>query len=129
MKPPAENIERRKLVSVPLDNATLEDDGDWVGVVTTWKMPGALEGIATSDLLRVQKRISEDKWRENSRATAWVGKAIADVLNLDIREPAVKKRIMGMIKIWLETGALKIVEEEDESRHKKEFIEVGEWAV
>jgi hypothetical protein len=36
---------------------------------------------------------------------------------------------MGMIKIWLEIGALKIVEDEDETRHKKEFIEVGEWAV
>jgi Arm DNA-binding domain len=49
------------------------------------------KGVTTSDLLRVQKRVSEDKWRENSRATAWVGKAVADVLNLDIREPAVKK--------------------------------------
>jgi RecA-family ATPase len=32
MKPPAENIEWRKLVAVPLDNATPEDEGDWVGV-------------------------------------------------------------------------------------------------
>jgi hypothetical protein len=129
MKPPAETIEWRKLVSVPLDNATLENEGDWVGVVTTWKMPGALEGVTASDLLRVQKRVSEDKWRESGQATAWVGKAIADVLNLDVREPAVKKRIIGMIKIWLEKGALKIVEGEDQRRHKRDFIEVGEWAV
>jgi hypothetical protein len=126
MKPPAENIEWRKLVSVPLDNATLEDEGDWVGVVTRWKMPGALEGVTANDLLRVQKRIAEDKWREDSRATAWAGKAIAETLNFDVREPAVKKRILGMIKIWLASGALKIVEEADESRHKKEFIVVGE---
>jgi hypothetical protein len=128
MKPPAENIEWRKLVSVPLDNATLEDEGDWVGVVTKWKMPGALEGITTSDLLRVQKRVSEDKWREDSRATAWVGKAVAETLNLNVREPAVKKRIMGMIKIWIDSGALRIVEADDDRRHKREFVEVGEWA-
>ena len=128
MKPPAENIEWRKLVSVPLDNATPEDEGDWVGVVTKWKMPGALEGVTASDLLRVQKRVSEDKWREDSRATAWIGKAVAETLNLNVREPAVKKRIMGMIKIWIDSGALRIVEADDDRRHKREFIEVGEWA-
>jgi hypothetical protein len=84
--------------------------------------------VTANDLLRVQKRIAEDKWRENPRATAWVGKAIAETLNLDVREPAVKKRILGMIKIWLASGALKTVEEPDENRHKKEFIVVGEWA-
>ena len=26
-----------------LDNGTEEVEGDWVGVVTTWKMPGALD--------------------------------------------------------------------------------------
>jgi hypothetical protein len=129
IKPPAESVEWRKLVSVPLDNSTEETEGDWVGVVTKWKMPGALEGVTTSDLLRVQKRISEGKWRENSRATAWVGKAIADVLSLDAREPATKKRILGMIKVWLDNHALKIVEGEDETRHTREFVVVGTWAV
>jgi hypothetical protein len=57
VKPPAEHIEWRKLVSVPLDNATPDDESDWVGVVT--KMPGALEGVTAGHLLRVQKRISE----------------------------------------------------------------------
>lgn len=33
MKPPAENIDWRKIVSVPLDNGTEEVEGDWVGVV------------------------------------------------------------------------------------------------
>jgi hypothetical protein len=91
-------------------------------------MPGALEGVTASDLLRVQQRIAEGKWRENSRASAWAGKAVAEVLKLDIREAAVKKRVMGMIKIWLETGALRIVEADDDRRHKREFVEVGEWA-
>jgi hypothetical protein len=75
MKPPAENIDWRKIVSVPLDNDTDEDEGDWVGVVTKWKMPGAMEGVTASDLLRVQKHIHECEWRENPRAEDWVGKA------------------------------------------------------
>jgi hypothetical protein len=129
MKPPAENTEWRKLVSVPLDNDTPEYEGDWVGVVTAWKMPGALEGITANDLLNVQKHIAEGKWREDPRAAAWAGKAVAKALGLNVREPPVRKRIQGMIRVWLETGALRIVTGQDETRHEREFIEVGEWAV
>ncbi len=129
MKPPAENTEWRKLVSVPLDNGIPEHEGDWVGVVTAWKMPGALEGVTVADLLRVQRRIAEGKWREDVRARAWAGKAVAEALGLDVREPAVKKRIAGMLKTWIGTGALKVVEDEDETRHKFDFVEVGEWAI
>ena len=57
--------------------------------------------------------------RETSRATAWVGKAVAETLNLNVREPAVKKRILGMIKIWLDSGALRIVESRRRSPPQK----------
>lgn len=129
MKPPAENIDWRKIVSVPLDNGTEEDQGDWVGVVTKWKMPGALDGLATSDLLRVQKRIAEGEWRESPRAENWVGNAVAEVLNLDVGEPAIRKRVSTMLKIWLGTGALKIVMGVDKIRHQRNFVKVGQWAV
>jgi hypothetical protein len=129
MKPPAENIDWRKIVSVPLDNDTPEVPGDWVGVVTKWKMPGALDGVTASDLLRVQKRVAEGKWREDSRATAWVGKAVAEVLTLDARDKVVRKRIISMLAVWIASGALKIVEGDDDIRHKREFVMVGEWAV
>jgi len=129
MKPPAENIDWRKIVSVPLGNATDEDEGDWVGVVTKWKMPGALEGVTASDLLRVQKRIHEGEWRENQRAEDWVGRAVADALDLDIADPPIKKRVSAMLKIWLSTGALKVVSGVAKDRHEKKFVKVGEWAV
>jgi AAA domain/CHC2 zinc finger len=129
MKPPAENIDWRKIVSVPLDNGTDEAEGDWVGVVSKWKMPGALEGVTTSDLLRVQKRVSEGEWRENPRAKDWAGKAVAEALDLDLAEPAIKKRVAAMLKIWLGSGALKIVSGVAKDRHEKKFVKVGQWAV
>lgn len=129
MKPPAENIDWRKIVSVPLDNATDEDEGDWVGVVTRWKMPGALEGVTASDLRRVQERIHQGEWRENPRAEDWVGKAVAEVLDLDADEPAVRKRILAMLKIWIGSGALKVVNGVAKNRHERKFVTVGEWAV
>jgi AAA domain-containing protein len=104
MKPPAENIDWRKIVSVPLDNGTAEDEGDWVGVITKWKMPGALEGVTTSDLLRVQKRIAEGEWRENPRAEDWVGKAVADALDLDLAEPLSKSGFRPCLKFGSAAG-------------------------
>jgi hypothetical protein len=129
MKPPAENIDWRKIVSVPLDNRTEEVEGDWVGVVSKWKMPGALDGVTAGDLLKVQQRVAEGRWRENSRADAWVGKAVAEALDLDQSEPGVRNRILAMLKIWLATGALKVVMGDDNIRHKREFVVVGEWAI
>jgi hypothetical protein len=38
MRPPADKAEWRKLVSVGLENATQEDQEDWVGVATKWEM-------------------------------------------------------------------------------------------
>jgi AAA domain len=129
MKPPAESIEWRKLVSVPLDNGTEEHEGDWVGVVTTWKKPGALEGLTARDLLQVQKCVLEGKWREDPRADNWVGKPVAKALGLDAREPTVKRRIQEMVRTWLRDGALRVFTDLDHRRHEKEFVEVGEWAV
>jgi hypothetical protein len=129
MKPPAENIDWRKIVSVPLDNGTAEAEGDLVGVITKWKMPGALEGVTTGDLLRVQKRIAEGEWRENPRAEDWVGKAVADAMDLDLAEPPIKKRVSAMLKIWLGSGALKVVNGVAKNRHERKFVKVGEWAV
>jgi hypothetical protein len=129
MKPPAENIDWRKIVSVPLDNGSAEAEGDWVGVVTKWKMPGALDGVTVSDLLRAQQRIHEGEWRASPRAENWVGHAVADALNLDVDEPAIRKRISAMLKIWLRSGALKIVPGMDKIRHQRNFVKVGEWAV
>lgn len=129
MQPPAENAEWRKLVSVHLGNDTPEQEGDWVGAVTAWKCPGPLDGLSTAELLGVQKEISAGKWRGNPQAKFWAGNAVAKALNLDVREPAVKKRIFAMLKIWIRTGALKVVEDTDERRRKVNFVEVGAWAV
>ena len=50
MQPPADKATWRKLVSVPLGNATDDDPEDWVQVVTKWEMPGALDDVTTAHL-------------------------------------------------------------------------------
>jgi AAA domain len=129
MRPPLENAEWRKLVSVHLGNQTPDNPEDVVGVVTKWEIPGALDGLTTADLLRVQKKIAEGEWREDIRSTNWAGKAVAEVLGLDLSEPKARANIKTMLQTWIKTGALKIAIRLASNRHERKFVEVGQWAV
>ena len=46
-----------------------------------------------------------------------------------MNEPAVRKQVSAMLKIWLSSGALKVVSGMAKDRHAKKFVKVGEWAV
>lgn len=70
-----------------------------------------------------------EEWRASSQATAWAGKAVADVLELDLSDRAARERVKTMLKIWITNGALKIVKRLGSDRHEHEFIEVGEPAI
>lgn len=115
----------RQMVSVPLGNG---QPGDTIGVVEPWKFPSVLEGLSPSDLLAVQRRVSQGQWRESAQAQDWVGRPIAEVLDLDVDEDVDKKRVKAAIKIWIKSGALRVVERPDKSRQPRNFVEVGEWA-
>jgi hypothetical protein len=112
------------LASVDLAN------GDKVGVVTQWKWPDPLDGITANDLRAAQQAVAAGgPWRENSQATDWVGKPIAAALKLDASNKAHKKKISGLLKVWIKSGMFVRVERYDPKRREKHpCIEVGEWA-
>ena len=86
MRPPIEKAEWCKLVGINLENETEEAPSDNVGVVTRWKMPSPFDGLSTTDLLRVQKKIATGEWRADARSPAWAGNAVAEILSLDVSE-------------------------------------------
>lgn len=122
---PAENAEWYRMESVDLGNG-INGAGDNIGVVTCWTPPDPFDGVTTDKLLAVQNAVDGGKWREYHTSPDWVGKAVADTLGLDVK--AHKLRILGMVKVWLDNGALKVVEGKDERRKPVKFIEVGQWA-
>ena len=65
------------------------------------------------------------KWRKDVQARDWVGKAVAQVLNLDVGNKADKAKIKGILKVWFGSGSLKIVEGLDGKRMPKDFVEVA----
>ncbi|MGE0854126.1 MAG: hypothetical protein AB7O44_31700 [Hyphomicrobiaceae bacterium] len=75
-----------------------------------------------SDLLAVQRRIAEGRFRQNNQAADWVGKAVAEVLGLSLTNKGDRQRITALIKSLVENGALVAVQGEDEKRMKRTFI-------
>jgi hypothetical protein len=126
MQPPGEKAEWRKLVSVPLGNATNDEPEDWVGVVTKWEMPGALDGITTEHLDQVREMVRTRKYRADSRASsAWVGQAVAEVLGLNLEKETDRAKVKAVLKEWFASGALIKVNGKDEKGTERPFVAVG----
>ena len=58
--------------------------GDHVGVITRWMPPEATEHLTPENIEAIKKAVAKGKWREDVRAGMWVGKAIEQVLGLDV---------------------------------------------
>jgi hypothetical protein len=128
LQPPADSSDWFKLRSVDLGNGHLGGPGDSVGVVTTWDWPDPLAGMTGADFDRAASKIRSGKWRENAQAKDWVGKAVAEALDLNVESKPERAKVNGMIKAWLSAGSLVVVEGEDEKRMSRKFVEVREGA-
>jgi hypothetical protein len=126
LQPPADKSDWFKLVSIDLGNGPLNGPGDSVGVVTQWEWPDPLAGMTAADFDKVAAVIRAGRWRESPQATAWVGKAVAEALDLNAENKADKAKIIGMLKVWRSAGSLIVVEDKDENRITKKFVEVKE---
>jgi len=115
------------LVGLALGNGSNQgiDDQDYVGVAIPWHWPDTFAGISDSDLRAIQNQVAQGRWRENVQAKDWVGKPVAEVINLDITNKAHRARIAALLKTWIKSGALVVVEGEDANREKRSFVEVG----
>jgi hypothetical protein len=125
LQPPADKSDWFKLESVDLCNGPLGSPGDSVGVVTQWKWPDPLDGITGADFDKVARVIRARKWRENVQASAWVGKAVAEALDMNVANRADKTKIIAMLNVWRAAGSLVVVEGQDEKREIRKFIEVA----
>jgi AAA domain len=122
LAPPVTVSDWFRIASVWLDNGPA--GGDSVGVVTRWQWPDPLSGVTGTDFDRVALAIKTGTWRENARATDWVGVAVAKALKLSTADKADRAKIIGLLKVWIGAGNLVIVERQDEKRRQRKFVEV-----
>lgn len=127
LAPPADKSDWLRIESVCLGNGP-DGLGDSVGVVTRWEWPSAFGDVTTDHLFRVQKAIAAGDWRQSASAKGWAGVAVAEVLGLDLSDPAAKAKVKTLLRTWIDNKALKVVQRPDESRHDRPFIEVDQWA-
>lgn len=114
----------RRMIGVPLGNRIAAQE-DEVGVVTKWQKPSALAGVTAADLIKVKLAISAGQWREDVRASNWVGLAVGGCLGINTDEPQGRARVRSMVNAWVRSGALDVVQGFDAARRPKQFVVVG----
>jgi AAA domain-containing protein len=125
MQPPLVKATWRKLISVPLGNATNEEPEDCVGVATKWELPNPFEHITVADLDRVRELIRDGRYRADIRAKDWVGHAVAEVLGLDLETSGAREMIKKVLAVWFKTKALIAVEQRDNKGNLRQFVLPG----
>ncbi|WP_084140378.1 AAA family ATPase [Brevundimonas nasdae] len=133
LTPPSASSTWYRIANVDLGNEGYADDGVWeksdgVGAVHSWSWPDAFDGVSAHDLLAVQRRVDDGQWRENPQASEWVGKAVAEALELDLDDKVARQKVKSLIATWIKSGALVRSVTVDEHRKERPIVEVGKWA-
>ncbi len=127
LAPPSDKAIYRRMISVEIAN------GEHIGVATEFKLPDLFEGVETKNLYNVQRVVGSaegegEPFKADVRAGKWVGKAIADELNLDLDKPGEKARAKAIAKQWVQSGSLKVEKIADKrSGRDVPCVIVGEW--
>jgi hypothetical protein len=70
-------------------------------------------------------KIRSGKWRAHVQAANWVGHAIAEVLDLDMRDADDRAKVKAALRTWIASGKLRVVTAKDEKSFFKQFVEVA----
>ena len=102
-------------------------NGDQVGVVETWKYPDPLDRITPTHMHAVRTMAAAGSYRKDARAEDWIGRAVAEVVDLDPDDPADVKTIKAALRAWFANGVLTTEERKDEGRKTRQFVVPGSW--
>jgi hypothetical protein len=125
LAPPSDKADWLRLKSVDLGNSTPDYASDFVGVAVRWKWPDQVAGLTAADFAAIQQAVGNGTWRSNPQAGDWVGRAIADVLGLDLTQGANKARVREIQRQMFERRLLREVQRPDAKRTLRAFVEVG----
>jgi hypothetical protein len=67
-------------------------------------------------------------YRKDSRSEDWIGRAVAEVLDLDLNDEADLKQVKNILKTWFANGVLDVKPRKDETRHERNYVVPGNWA-
>ena len=106
MQRPSATAIWRRLVSVPLGNQNAKWPEDLVQAATAWKPPDLMAGLVPDDVRKVQEAVAAKEYAANPQANDWAGHAVGKVLGFKTDTKQEKARVSGLIKVWINSGAL-----------------------
>lgn len=118
-----------KLESILLPNSDggILNNGDEVGVPTSWTWPNAADSITQADLIEARKIVgTEPVFRESPKSNDWVGHALAALFAVDSSSPSGKARLTAILKVWLGDGSLKVLMAPDSKATMRPFVVCGD---
>lgn len=130
MLPPTHARRWMHLVSVDLGNARPPLESDKVGVPIAWEPPDAAAELSSAQFRAIRLAITTapqplNTLRADVRANGWVGKLIAQALELDPAEQSTRTQVKGIIDRWLNAGRLAIDDVRDPKQGR--VIPVVRW--
>ncbi len=87
------------------------DNGDYVAIIKNWEFPDAFSGVTKEDARKIQVQADMEEYRYHHASADWVGKLIANVLGLNLDDKKDKSRTQQLLKGWISTDVLSIIEE------------------
>lgn len=117
--PQMANSEWYRIESVTIDN-NYPLPGENLSAVVTWQHPGTKALTPRpSDIEEIKKKLGEGYDREDVRSSAWAGRGVAEVMNLDHEtdRDLIKKLLKKMVK----DGLFKPAPRKDKSRKVHTF--------
>jgi hypothetical protein len=121
---PTEKWDWYKLNSVSLGNGKNGAPGDEVGVVAKWKFPDVLADVTVADFDRCAAAIRAGKWRAHHSSKDWVGRAVAETMNLDLANKHDRKKVKEMLAMWKKAGSIIQYEDRDENSEIRPYVRV-----
>jgi len=70
---------------------------------------------------------AQGRYRQDVRAADWIGRAVAEIADLDADDEADRKQIKIVLKTWFENGVLKTEPGKDEQRRDRIYVVPGDW--
>jgi hypothetical protein len=116
------------ITSVELNNAPPDSlsDGDSIGVVETWTVSEVqTETLPPERVAKIKQAVADGEWREDTRSSMWVGKAVAPLLDLDPDDD--QEKVKRTVKRLIKDAVLKVIPGRTHDRKPVMFVVPGDW--
>jgi hypothetical protein len=102
-------------------------NGEDTPTVVSWKYPNVFDQVTTDHVTRIRAIAAEGRYRKDPRSEDWIGRPVAEMLGLDLKDEADRKQVNKILGTWFANGVLMTKEDLDDNRHKRVFVVPGNW--